>query len=164
MALAQQCADIRLGHALLVAGRRLRDDGLVRPGVESIQWLCRRAGLTTTADGMWHPPVAGAQLSVDAGTFVEALVEAHVVTGEAMFGRMAQQAMCWFLGVNAVAEVVLDVERGACRVGLGPSTALTQHSAVATLAYLGAALSLKSADLAVLPVVEAFRHDLATVA
>ncbi len=159
-----RCADIRVAHALLVAGRRLGDVGLVQRAVEGIEWLGRRSGLTTTADGTWHPPMAGAHLSVDAGAFVEALAEAHVVTGEAMFGRMAQQAMCWFLGANAVAEAVLEEDRGGCHIGLGPSTALTQSSAVATLAYLGAALSLKAADLAVLPVVEVFPRELATVA
>jgi hypothetical protein len=156
--------DIRLAHALVAAGRRLGDDGQVRRGVESIEWLARRAGLTTTADGMWHPPVAGAHLAVDAGAFVEALVEAHRATGDATFGRMAQQAMCWFLGANPTNKAVLDQEHGACQIGLGPSTSLAEPTAVATLAYLGAALSLKDAGLATLPVVEVPRHELATVA
>jgi hypothetical protein len=156
--------DVRVARALVVAGRGFGDDARVARGVESIEWLARRAGLTTTADGMWHPPTAGPQLCVDAAAFVESLVDAHVATGEAVFGRMAQQAMSWFLGANVATQAVLDQERGACRIGLGPSAAFAEPTAVATLAYLGAALALRSAGLATLPVVEVARQDLAAVA
>ncbi len=137
---------------------------MVERGLESIDWLARRAGLTATADGMWHPPAGGPQRSTDAGGFVEALSEAHGVTGVVAYARMAQQAVAWFLGGNENAEAALDVELGACRVGLGSSAVMQRLSTESTLAYLGAVLSLHAAGLATLPVVEVARQDLATVA
>ncbi|MCI0690213.1 MAG: hypothetical protein L0Y54_23690, partial [Sporichthyaceae bacterium] len=156
--------DIRLAQALVAAGRRLDDDSMAERGLESIDWLARRAGLTATADGLWRSPTAGAQRATEAGGFVEALAHAQVSTGLMPYGRMAQQAMAWFLGGNVTAEAVLEVELGASRAGLGSSAAMTMLSTEATLAYLGAVLALHSAGLVALPVVEVARQDLATVA
>ena len=61
--------DIRLAHALVVAGDRLGDDALVALGVESVDWMARRAGLGT-ADGTLAPLVP---VATEAGAYVEAL-------------------------------------------------------------------------------------------
>ena len=156
--------DIRLARALLAAGSRLADESMAERGLESIDWLARRAGLTATADGMWRPPMAGPQRATDVGGFVETLAEAHAATGVVAYARMAQQAMAWFFGRNVNLESVFDPDLGACRVGLGSSVAMTRLSADATLAYLGAVLSLHANGLAALPVAEVSRQDLATVA
>ena len=108
--------------------------------------------------------MAGPQRATDAGGFVETLAEAHAATGMVAYARMAQQAMAWFLGGNVNVESVLDPDLGACRVGLGTTVAMTRLSAEATLAYLGAVLSLHAAGLAAFPVAEVSRQDLATVA
>jgi hypothetical protein len=156
--------DIRLAHALVAGGGRLDDQAMVDRGLESIDWLAQRAGLTHTADGVWRPPTAGPQMAIEVGGWVEALSEAYATTGLAPYGRMAQQTMFWFLGGNPSADAVLDQDVGACRVGLGPSAAMVQLSTAATLAYLGAVLSLHALGLATLPLAEVSRQDLATIA
>ncbi len=156
--------DIRLAHALVAGGGRLDDQAMVDRGLETIDWLAQRAGLTPTADGVWRPPTAGPPTAIEAGGWVEALSAAYATTGLAPYARMAQQTMLWFLGGNLSADAVLDSEVGACRVGLGPSAAMMNLSTAATLAYLGAALSLHASGLVTLPLAEVSRQDLATVA
>ena len=156
--------DIRLAHALVAGGGRLDDQAMVDRGLESIDWLAQRAGLSPTTDGVWRPLIAGPQRAIEAGGWVEALSEAYATTGLAPYARMAQQTMLWFLGGNLSADAVLDPEVGACRVGLGPSAAMVHLSTAATLAYLGAVLSLHAMGLATLTLAEVSRQDLATIA
>ena len=140
---APRTGDIRFAHALVAGGGRLDDQAMVDRGLDSIDWLAQRAGLTPTAEGVWRPPTAGPQTAIEAGGWVEALSAAYATTGLAPYARMAQQTMLWFLGGNLNADSVLDSEVGACRVGLGPSEAMVNLSTTATLAYLGAVLSLR---------------------
>jgi hypothetical protein len=155
--------DIRLAQALMAAGQRLDDEDMTHRGVESIDWLARRAGLAT-AEGMFTSPVAGPRLAVEAASYVEALAAAYTVTGAPRHARMAQQAMAWFHGANRRGEPVYDPVLGACQVGLGSAVTLTDLSAEATLGYLAALIAMLSAGLAIMPTAEVSRRALATVA
>ena len=152
--------DIRLAHALVVAGNRLGDDALVALGVESVDWMARRAGLGT-ADGTLTPLVP---VATEAGAYVEALAGTYRITGAVRHARMAQRAMAWFDGANPPAEAVYDPAVGACRQGLGPAAAMSTDSVEATLAYLAAVLAARAAAVADLPAAELARQDLAAIA
>jgi hypothetical protein len=152
--------DIRLAHALVVAGDRLGDDALVALGVESVDWMARRAGLGSPG-GTLAPLVP---VAIEAGAYVDALAATYRITGAVRHIRMAQQAMAWFHGANPWVEAVYDAEVGACRTGLGPAAARSAYSVEATLAYLSAALVLRSAAIAELPAAELARQDLAAIA
>jgi len=164
----------RLPQALIAAGRRLGDAEMLSHGVQSLDWYARRAGLTI-ADGVPRAPEtaaahrltadrSGVERSIDAAALVEALVEAYRATGAAHYGRLARRAFDWFLGANRYAEPVYNPDLGMCRHGLGRAAVAERYTVVATLAYLGALLSLASADLVAIPVSESSRRDLAAVA
>jgi hypothetical protein len=155
--------DIRLAHALLVAGARLSDDAMLGRGLESVDWLARRAGLSAV-DGVFVAPVAGPRRATEVGDYVEALVAAYRETGAVRHARMAHRAMAWFHGANAANAMVYDEAVGACRAGIGPTAGMATLSTNATLAHLAATLALNSVGLARLPAAELSRQDLATVA
>jgi hypothetical protein len=155
--------DIRLAQALMAAGQRLDDEAMTLRGVESIDWLARRAGLAT-AEGMFTSPVAGPRRAVEAGAYVEALAAAYTMTGAPRHARMAQQAMVWFHGANRRGEPVYDPIIGACQAGLGSAVNLSDLSAEATLGYLAALVAMLAAGLATMPSAEVSRLALATVA
>jgi glycosyltransferase involved in cell wall biosynthesis len=111
----------RLPQAMIRAGRRLDDPELLRRGIEGLDWYARRSGLI---HGELHVPGPDARAAAQVGALVEALVDAYVIAGGARHARLALAAFAWF-----------DPARG---------TASTD----ATLAYLGALLSLARADLA----------------
>jgi hypothetical protein len=77
---------------------------------------------------------------------------------------MAQQAMAWFHGANRRGEPVYDPLLGACQSGLGSAVSLISPSTEATLAYLAALVAMLAAGLAILPLAELTRSDLAVVA
>jgi glycosyltransferase involved in cell wall biosynthesis len=161
----------RLPQALIAAGRQLRDPGMVRRGLASLDWYLRRVGLAG-ADGFLRLPTGTTELAVDAGATVEALVEAYRATGSGYYARLARRSFDWFLGANRMAEPIYDRNRGRCQLGVrrdragragdgrpGPGGPVPPGElGVATLAYLGSALAIVAADLADLP---AARLDLA---
>jgi hypothetical protein len=144
----------------VVAGDQLGDDALVALGLESVDWMSRRAGLGSPG-GTLAPLVS---VAIEAGAYVEALAATYRISGAVRHARMAQQAMAWFHGANPSMEALYDAEVGACRIGLGPAAARSAYSVEATLAYLAAVLALRSAAIAELPAAELARQDLAAIA
>jgi hypothetical protein len=136
-------------RALIAAGRALDDDDMVRAGVEALDWYAGRIGLGD-ADGPVRLP-APAERTEDVGATVEAFVEAYRATGRAHHARLARRAFEWFDGVNRYGVPVHDAETGTCLDGLGLGMDTDgRPTPVAALAYLGALLTLVSADLAAL--------------
>ncbi len=89
----------------------------------------------------------GDEQPLDAAALVEALVEAHLATGEDRYGGQAVQAFEWFLGRNHLGVAVYDAATGGCHDGLGPDGLNANEGAESTLAYLQAALALDEAGL-----------------
>ena len=153
----------RLPQALIAAGRRLDDAGMVRRGLASLDWYGRRIGLAA-ADGVPRLPGSGTERSVDAGATVEAFVEAYRATGAPLYGRWARRSFEWFLGANRYGIPLYDPDTGTCLDGLGLTGPGQAGTSTATLAYLAALLCLVSVDLAVLAPADAERWDLAAAA
>jgi hypothetical protein len=89
----------------------------------------------------------GDEQPVDAAALVEALVEAHLSTGESRYARQAVRAFEWFLGRNSLGVSVYDAASGGCHDGLGPWGLNENEGAESTLAYLQALLALDRAGL-----------------
>jgi hypothetical protein len=138
---------VRMPRALIAAGRALDDDGMVRVGVEALDWYAGRIGLGD-ADGPVRLP-APTERATDVGATVEAFVEAYRATGRAHHARLARRAFAWFAGTNRYGVPAHDAESGTCLDGLGLGTD-GRRTPVAALAYLEALLALVSADLAAL--------------
>jgi glycosyltransferase involved in cell wall biosynthesis len=155
---------VRVPHALIAAGLRLRDPSMVRRGLGALDWYTGRVGLGP-ADGVLRLPwsSAGLEPATHAGALVEALVAAHGATGSSHYARLAMRAWQWFLGANRHAEPIYDEEGGWCRVGLRPQapdrtadgllTVVDGPSISASLAFAAATLSLHGAGLVSLPAV-----------
>jgi glycosyltransferase involved in cell wall biosynthesis len=153
---------VRVPHALIVAGLRLRDPSMVRRGLGALDWYTGRVGLGP-ADGVLRLPwsSSGVELATHAGALVEALVAAHAATGSSHYARLAVRAWQWFLGANRHAEPVYDSDGGWCRVGVHPQapdrtadgllTLVDGPSVSASLAFAGATLSLHGAGLVSVP-------------
>lgn len=146
----------RLPQALIVAGRRLGDDGMVRRGLTSLEWYARRCGLTT-GGGVLRLPTAGVERAADAGALVEALVDAYAADRSAHIARLARTAFAWFHGGNRWARPVFDPELGVAGSAL---VADGTPSGDGTLEYLAALLRLIGAGL-VRPVGADAGHHLA---
>jgi glycosyltransferase involved in cell wall biosynthesis len=160
---------VRVPHALIAAGLRLRDPAMVRRGLTALDWYTLRVGLGP-ADGVLRLPsiaagYAGVELATDAGALVEALVQAHAATASSHYGRLARRVWQWFLGANRHGEPVYDPQARWCRLGVRPQTpdrsagglltVLDGPSAPATLAFAGASLALAAADLVAMPALPA---------
>jgi glycosyltransferase involved in cell wall biosynthesis len=133
----------RLPQAMIVAGRRLGDEGMLHRGLVSLDWYARRAGL---ASGSMRLPAAVAEYAADAGALVEALVEAYVAVGAAHYARLAANAFSWFHGGNRYATHVYDAALGSATAVLR-SVDAGRRDSDGTLAYLGAFVRLAGAGL-----------------
>ena len=138
----------RLPQALIAAGRRLGDAGMVGRGLACLDWYARRVGLAT-ADGVLR--LGGDERPGDIGALVEALVEAFGATRARQYARLARRAFAWFGGANRLDAPVYDPDSGGCRDVLSATWVSPNQGAEATLAYHQALLALVDADVALLP-------------
>jgi len=148
----------RLPQALLAAGHRLRDDELVRHGLEALDWYAEQCTLDTRVVRLvgngWRrsdqPPRRrgeGDEQPVDAAALVEANVEAYLVSGDERYGHRAVRAFEWFLGRNHLGLPVYDFATGGCHDGLGEEALNDNEGAESTLAFMQALLALDRAGL-----------------
>ncbi len=146
----------RFPQALLVAGRRLGDQGLVDAGLESLDWYAEQCALSTPVvrlvGNAWRDQHAtsadeGDEQPVDAAALVEAYAEALTATGVAEHGRRAVKTFEWFFGRNRLGRPVYDFATGGCHDGLGPVRVNENEGAESTLAFLQALLALDDAGL-----------------
>lgn len=150
----------RLPQALIAAGARLRDDGLLSEGLRSLEWYAgevgvdgpypRHIGHTSRLRGAPHPG-AGDEQPINAAALVEAEVEAFLATGVESHGARAVRAFEWFLGRNRLEVPVYDFATGGCHDGLGEAVVNGNEGAESTLAYLRALLVLDAAGLQATP-------------
>ncbi len=116
-------------QALIASGSRLDDPEMVETGLRSLRWL-----LDVQTDPKGHfVPVGNAgwmtadghrarfdQQPIEAQHMVDALLEAHRVTGDDRWIEDARRCLDWFLGRNDLGQPVCDVSTGGCRDGLHP--------------------------------------------
>ena len=134
-----------LTQALIVAGRRLRRDGWVELGLQSLRWL---VAAQTDSDGHLAPignrgwwreggvPPRFDQQPIEAVSLLEAARAAYEATGDEGWAEVMERAYEWFLGNNDLRVFLAEPERGACRDGLGPEGPSGNQGAEPTLAWL----------------------------
>lgn len=134
-----------LTQALIVAGRRLRRDGWVELGLQSLRWL---GAAQTDSDGHLAPignrgwwrwggvPARFDQQPIEAVSLLEAARAAYEATGDKGWAEVMERAYEWFLGNNDLRVLLAEPERGACRDGLGPEGPSGNQGAESTLAWL----------------------------
>lgn len=144
-------ANATLAHALLAAGRVMRNERYLRSALDSLEWLI---GVQTSAGGLFEPvgsarrhrrgeekPVFDQQ-PIEAAATVAACQEAYRVTREPAWHDLAHWAFEWFRGANPSGTPVADPITGACYDGVTPEGLNHNQGAESTLAYLQAAADL----------------------
>ena len=116
-----------LPHALLAAGRRLRDEALVTAGVESLEWL---TAAQTSRHGRFQPVGNESfgehygtariydQQPLEVASTINACSAAYAATGDKRWKSEARRAFNWFFGENEQFAVFADKD-GGCFDGLG---------------------------------------------
>jgi glycosyltransferase involved in cell wall biosynthesis len=136
-------------QALIAAGRETGRSDMVDAALKSLRWL---VDMQTDAKGNFVPigndgwlkrggiPARYDQQPTEAQHMVDALLEAHQVTGDSTWLEDARRCYEWFLGRNDVQQPVVDLATGGCRDGLGADGLNQNQGAESTLAWLHASL------------------------
>jgi hypothetical protein len=144
-----------LPHALLITGQALERDDMKSAALEALTWLMqvqraeRGHFVPIGCNGFW---VRGGERSrfdqqpIEAQATVSACLAAQEITGDAQWGRHAQNAFDWFLGRNDLALPLYDPATGGCRDGLHPDRCNQNQGAESTLAFLLALLEVRRAQ------------------
>ena len=136
----------RLSQALVVTGRSVGADKLVRAGLRSLQWL---VAIQTAPQGHFRPvgsngfmlsgrrsPAAFDQQPLEACATIAACAAAYESNSSDLWLVAARRAFAWFLGENDLAIPLVDVATGSCRDGLHPDRANENRGAESVLSYL----------------------------
>jgi glycosyltransferase involved in cell wall biosynthesis len=161
-----------LPHALLLGAHALGRADMREAGLEALDWL---ASVQHAEEGHFAPigchgfyergaaPARFDQQPLEAHAMVLAALDAQLITGDDRWLAEAQRAFDWFLGRNDLRLSLYDPTTGGCRDGLEVDRVNQNQGAESTLAFLLAALELRSAgerrsigmplmrDVAVLP-------------
>lgn len=144
----------RLCQSLLLGGRSIPFEHAGELGLKSLRWLVT---IQTTDTGAFRPignagfyeqgkePAVFDQQPVEAQAMVAACLEAHRMTGDAMWLREARRAFDWFVGRNDLGTSLLDFETGGCADGLHAGGVSENQGAESTLAFHIALADMRAA-------------------
>ncbi len=135
----------RLPQALIVSGRSLGDDELLRSGTEALTWLL---DVQQSDNGMFTPVGSSGffqrgderarfdQQPIEACATVSACLDAWRTSGSEHWAREMWRAFRWFLGENDINTPLYDPLTRGCRDGLHPDRANENQGAESTLSFL----------------------------
>jgi hypothetical protein len=141
-------------QALIAAGRETGRSELVDAALKSLRWL---VDVQTDAKGNFVPigsngwfkrggvPARYDQQPTEAQHMVDALLEAHQVSGDTTWLDDARRCYEWFLGRNDLQLPLVDLSTGGCQDGLRADGLNHNQGAESTLAWLHASLRLTAA-------------------
>jgi hypothetical protein len=143
-----------LPHALLLGAHVLGRTDMRGAGLEALDWL---ASVQRAEEGHFVPigchgfygrgeaPARFDQQPLEAHAMVLAALDAQLITGDDRWLAEAHRAFDWFLGRNDLQLPLYDPTTGGCRDGLEVDRVNQNQGAESTLAFLLAALELRSA-------------------
>jgi hypothetical protein len=147
----------RLSQALIVCGSRMGHEETTDAGLRSLAWLAK---IQRSGDGYFAPIGSNGfyqrggtkasfdQQPVEACAMTSACLDAWKATGDARWVEHARRAFAWFLGQNHLQLPLHDVTTGGCRDGLHADRPNENQGAEATISFLLALLSMRSAERA----------------
>jgi glycosyltransferase involved in cell wall biosynthesis len=149
-------SNARLPQALIRAGMRAANEGMVSGGIESLDWLlsiqrCEVKGhfVPIGSEGFYSKTTEKArfdQQPVEACAVVSACLQAHRATGKSRWRKEAWSAFNWFLGDNDLQVALYDPHTGGCRDGLHPDRPNENQGAESTLSFLMALLEMRKLE------------------
>jgi glycosyltransferase involved in cell wall biosynthesis len=144
-------ANGKISQALIMSGRWLHHDEMLRAGLRSLEWLM---AIQTDAKGHFVPvgnngwyPRGGEkarfdQQPIEALDMIEACLEAHRVTNDPQYLSYAQRCLEWFLGRNDLNAPLYDHKTGGCCDGLHADGPNRNQGAESTLVCFLSLLNL----------------------
>jgi hypothetical protein len=134
-----------ISHALIVSGRVLANEKMLRVGVDSLNWLTT---VQTSPRGHFQPvgtdkifergsskPVFDQQ-PIEAYSTVSACLEAYLSTKDTHWYDEAEKTFRWFLGTNDLGLSLYDPINGGCYDGLHVDRVNRNQGAESTIAFL----------------------------
>jgi hypothetical protein len=136
-------ANAAIAEAVIVAGERLKDRGVLRGGLRMLQWLLagetRDGHLSVVPVGGWGPgePRPGFdQRPIEVAALADACVRAAAVTGDSGWLDAVGLCVAWFFGDNDAKVPVLDERTGGCCDSLSRTGRSRNQGAESTLAMI----------------------------
>ncbi|HUS99968.1 MAG TPA: glycosyltransferase family 4 protein [Candidatus Thermoplasmatota archaeon] len=134
-----------LPRALIISGRGLANEKMIKCGIESLNWLIT---IQTSSRGHLQPvgtdkifergsskPVFDQQ-PIEAYSTVSACLEAYITTKDKRWYNEAEKAFQWFLGTNDLGIPLYDPVNGGCYDGLHVDRINRNQGAESTIAFL----------------------------
>jgi hypothetical protein len=136
-------ANATIAEAVIVAGRELGDDRVLRNGLRMLHWLLagetRDGHLSMVPDGGWgqgeHRPGFG-QRPVEAAALADACARAAAVTGDTGWLDGVGLCVAWLLGDNDAKTPLLNERTGGGHDSLEPGGRNRNQGAQSTLAMI----------------------------
>ncbi len=135
----------KIPHALIVSGRGLTNEKMLKSGIDSLHWLTT---LQTSSRGHFQPvgtdkifergsskPVFDQQ-PIEAYSTISACLEAYVTTKDKHWHTEAEKAMHWFLGANDLGIPLYEPINGGCYDGLHVDRLNRNQGTESTIAFL----------------------------
>lgn len=150
-------SNARLPQALMLAGRRSKNQRMIAAGIESLEWL---VALQHCGDSNVFVPIGSSgtfaegaerarfdQQPVEACATISACLEAYSVAKDEHWREEADRVFKWFLGNNDLQAPLYDPTTGGCRDGLHPDRVNENQGAESTLSFLMSLLEIRGVKL-----------------
>jgi glycosyltransferase involved in cell wall biosynthesis len=141
-------------QALLLSGVHLERSDMVEAGIKSLRWLIDvqtdpKGFFVPIGNDGWFPrggsPARFDQQPTEAQHMVDAVLEAHAITGDEHWLDDARRCFDWFVGRNDIQQPIVDEQTGGCRDGLHSDGLNQNQGAESTLAWLHSLMRLRIA-------------------
>ena len=137
-------ANAAIAEAIIVSGRYLGEDRLLRNGLRMLEWLLatetRDGHLSVVSRQGWsrdeERQPASDQRPAEVAALADACVRAATVTGDDRWLAGVRMCIAWFLGDNDARVPLLDERTGGCSDGLTGAGRSRNQGAESTLAMI----------------------------
>jgi hypothetical protein len=136
-------ANAAIAEAVIVAGWKLGDDGVLRNGLRMLEWLLagetREGHLSVVPAGGWglgEARPAFDQQPIEVAALADACARAAAVTGDSGWLAGVRLSVAWFLGDNDARVTMLDERTGGGCDGLSATGRSRNQGAESTLAMI----------------------------
>ncbi len=141
-------ANARMPQALIAAGKYLKNEKMIKCGLESLNWIIT----IQTSPGNKHLSLIGNngwykkggtkpqydQQPVEILSIMEACAQACQIDNENRWRKELDRAFAWFLGKNDIHEYLYDFRTGGCYDGIQRGGVNMNQGAESTLTWLAA--------------------------
>jgi hypothetical protein len=136
-------ANAAIAEAVIVSGRHLGDDRMLRNGLRMLEWLLatetRGGHLSVVPPQGWRPGEsrpASDQRPAEVAALANACMRAAAVSGDDKWLMGVEMSVAWFLGDNDAQVSLLDERTGGCSDGLTSAGRSRNQGAESTLAMI----------------------------